>query len=176
MVAVAMGRVHPSEAVAADFREAFPDLFGRARTVAHRVLGDPALAEEVAQETMVRTYERWDQVSRHPRPVGWVLDAAWKVSMEAVRHRGRRFPIRLRARDWVPAADADVGRPMLYDAIRALTDRQRSVFLARYLFGHDVAETAVLLGMSAQQVKDASREARDRLRNQLEPFREDLLS
>jgi RNA polymerase sigma factor (sigma-70 family) len=164
------------EPVEPTFRDSFPDLYGRARTVAQRILRDPALAEDAAQETMVRAYERWHRVLDHPSPIGWVLDTAWKVSMEMARRRNRLLPTSFFVPLTVSLDESALSRPALVAAIRALTERQRRVFLTRYLFSHDVSETASLLGMSPQQVKDASREARGRLRSTLEPFEEDLLS
>jgi RNA polymerase sigma factor (sigma-70 family) len=164
------------DSVEPTFRELFPDFYGRARTVAQRVLADAGLAEEAAQETMVRTYERWERVSEHPSPVAWVLDTAWKVSMEMARRRSRVLPPAFLVPLAVRFDDSALSRPALVAAIRGLTKRQRRVFLARYLFDHGVGETASLLGMSPQQVKDASREAKTRLRSTLEPFEEDLLS
>jgi DNA-directed RNA polymerase specialized sigma24 family protein len=111
-----------------------------------------------------------------PPPIGWVLDTAWKVSMEQARRRNRVLPPAFRLPRTVHLDGHALSRPALVSAMRDLSERQRRVFLTRYLFGHDVAETASLLGMSPQQVKDASREARDRLRSALAPYEEDLLS
>lgn len=169
----------PRADVATDaFRAAFPDLYGRARSVARRVLQDEHLADDVAQETLARTFERWEVVSQHPQPVGWVLDVAWKVSMEVARRRDRQRSLlsRLRRTESDEPDERHLQRPLLVAAIARLSDRQRRVFLARYLFGHDVATTGNLLGLADQQVKDASRDARERLRSVLEPHEEDLLS
>lgn len=133
------------------------------------------MADEVAQETMTRAYERWSRVAKHPNPVAWVLDVAWKVSMELARRRDRRPRRLLRASMVAPPDESCLSRPLLVAALRRLTERQRLVFLARYLFAHDVAGTADLLGMTPQQVKDASREARARLHVVLEAHEEDLL-
>lgn len=75
------------------FEEAYSPLLEHAYYVGLRFFGrDRQMADEVAQETLTRAYERWSKVSRHPKPVAWVVDAAWKVSLELERKRGRGVP------------------------------------------------------------------------------------
>lgn len=128
--------------------------------------GDRHLAEEVAQETLTRAYERWDRVARHPNREAWVMNAAWKVSMEIQRQQGRPTPdgaIELARL----GEDLVVERPVLVAALARLTTRQRTVAMARYYFSYDVAETAAMLGMTESQVRTASYEAMLKLRRLL---------
>jgi len=149
------------------FEENYQSLLDHAYFVGYRFFsGDNHLAEEVAQETLTRAYERWDRVARHPNREAWVMNAAWKVCMEVQRRQTR-----------APAVGADalvslgedlvLERPVLIAALAKLTTRQRSVAMARYYFGYDVADTASVLGMSESQVRTASHEATLRLRSLL---------
>jgi DNA-directed RNA polymerase specialized sigma24 family protein len=50
------------------------------------VTGDAAGAEELMQESFVRVWERWDRVSGHPDPTGYLYRTAFNV----FRSRARR--------------------------------------------------------------------------------------
>jgi RNA polymerase sigma factor (sigma-70 family) len=149
------------------FEESYQSLLDHAYYVGYRFFSrNSHLAEEVAQETLTRAYERWDTVARHPNREAWVMNAAWKVCME-VQRRQARSP----SAGWAPGQsrgeDMVVERPQLVAALAQLTTRQRTVALARYYFDYDVAETAFRLGMTESQVRTASLEATRRLRGLL---------
>lgn len=94
------------------------------------------------------------------------MNAAWKVSLELERKRGRNLPYHVVPdSDW--AEDRIVSHPLLTSALRRLTKRQRTVVMARHYFGYDVRQSAELLGMSESQVKSATNEATTRLRRLL---------
>lgn len=149
------------------FEEIYESLLDHAYYVGYRFFsGDNHLAEDVAQETLTRAYERWDRVACHPNREAWVMNAAWKVCMEVQRRRDRPQPVGLVDLEWL-ADDLVVERPVLIRALSSLTTRQRTVVMARYYFGYDVAETASVLGMTDSQVRTASHEATLRLRRLL---------
>jgi RNA polymerase sigma factor (sigma-70 family) len=149
------------------FEEHYRSLLDHAYYIGLRFFsGNNDLAEEVAQETLTRAYERWDRVSRHPNREAWVMNAAWKVSMEIQRRQSRPVPAELVELAAV-GIDLTVERPLLVNALARLTTRQRTVALARYYFGYDVTETGALLGMSESQVRTASHEATLKLRRLL---------
>jgi RNA polymerase sigma factor (sigma-70 family) len=149
------------------FEEHYRSLLDHAYYIGFRFFsGDNHLAEEVAQETLTRAYERWDRVARHPNREAWVMNAAWKVSMEIQRQQSRPPAVALVDLAGV-AEDLTVERPILIKALARLTSRQRTVAMARYYFGYDVAETAALLGMTESQVRTASHEATLKLRRLL---------
>ena len=151
----------------ASFEERYPPLLDHAYCVGLRFFGrDHDLAQEVAQETLTRAYERWSRVLRHPSPEAWIMNAAWKVSLELARKRGRGVPYHVIA-DSCSFEDQIVNHPHLTGALRRLTKRQRTVVMARYYFGYDVRASAELLGMSESQVKTATNEATTKLRRLL---------
>ena len=144
------------------FEEKYRSLLDHAYFVGYRFFADRHLAEEVAQESLTRAYERWERVERHPNQEAWVMNAAWKVCMEMKRRQAR--PAVVSATLAWPGEDLIVERPVLVEALAKLTTRQRTVAMARYYFGYDVAETASALGMTESQVRTASHEATLRLR------------
>lgn len=159
------GRAAPDRDVS--FEEGYGLLLDHAYCVGLRFFGrDHHMAQEVAQETLARAYERWGRLSRHPRPEAWVMNAAWKVSLELERRRGRGLPYHV-IPDRATLEEDIVDRPLLTAALRRLTKRQRTVVIARYYFGYDVQQSATLLGMTPSQVKTATHEASNRLRTML---------
>ena len=128
---------------------------------------DHHMAQEVAQETLTRAYERWPRVSRHPSPEAWTMNAAWKVCLELERRRGRGLPYHVVQESAGADESRIVSHPLLTDALRKLTKRQRTVVMVRYYFGYDVNQAAALLGMSGSQVKTATNEATRKLRHVL---------
>lgn len=149
------------------FEEAYSPLLEHAYYVGLRFFGrDHQMADEVAQETLTRAYERWSKVSRHPKPVAWTVDAAWKVSLELERKRGRNVPYHV-IQEPAVAEDRVLMHPLLTDALRKLTARQRTVVMLRHYFGYDVRQAAELLGVSESKVKTATNEATTKLRRLL---------
>jgi RNA polymerase sigma factor (sigma-70 family) len=149
------------------FEEHYRSLLDHAYYIGLRFFsGNNHLAEEVAQETLTRAYERWDRVARHPNREAWVMNAAWKVSMEIGRRQSRPTGEGLADLTGL-GEDLVVERPVLVAALNSLTARQRTVAMARYYFGYDIAEAALLLGMTESQVRTASHEATLKLRRLL---------
>lgn len=129
--------------------------------------GDRHLGEELAQEAFARAWERWgrsDVVIRQPE--GWLF----RTAINLANSRFRRLPVERRARHRL-AASVDSSDPSntaeavaLRMAIAELPGRQRSVIVARFLLGLDVAQTAEVLGIAAGTVKSTTSDALRRLR------------
>src|SRR5216110_2144684 len=69
------------------FEAAYRELFARAATLAYRILGEQTAAEDVAAETLARTYAHWRRVSSLPYREGWVLRVATNLAIDATRRR-----------------------------------------------------------------------------------------
>jgi RNA polymerase sigma factor (sigma-70 family) len=135
----------------------------------------PELLEEAVQETLARTCEHWERATRRGNPEAWVVRTAVNVCYEKLRQerRGSR-----------PTLDSDLQRDddevvlrslLVIDALRRLTDRQRSVVVWRYVLDRSVTDTGAGLGLSEAKVQDASHNGRKRLRQLLGDDWSDLL-
>jgi RNA polymerase sigma factor (sigma-70 family) len=122
--------------------------------------GDRGLAEELAQEALVRTVERWPQVAAMTAPEAWVYRVAFNLARSRFRRRGaeRRATRRL-ARLPVPSADDETTAIAVRAAVRALPPRQRAVVIARFYSGLSVAETATALACAEGTVKATTHQA-----------------
>jgi RNA polymerase sigma-70 factor (sigma-E family) len=131
------------------FEEAFDELFPRAVRLAHRLLGDRAAAEDIAAETLARTYARWSKVSVLPYRDGWVLKVATNLAIDRLRRRPPEM--------WPSAADQFEEtvelRLALNAALLTLAPRQRQAIALRYLGGLSDREVAQALGISLGSVK-----------------------
>jgi len=73
------------------FEEAFDELFPRAERLAYQILSNRTAAEDVAAETLARTYLHWRRVGKLPHRDGWVLRVATNLPIDTVR-RGHPEP------------------------------------------------------------------------------------
>ena len=133
---------------AAAFRELFDALLPRVERLARRTLGDAFAAEDVAAETMARTYARWPKVSQLPHRDFWVLRVAANLTIDAVRRRAPGSE-RLQA---VDGEDAVALRLALGAALHSLPKRQREVVVLRYLSDLSEEDVAQALGISPATV------------------------
>jgi RNA polymerase sigma factor (sigma-70 family) len=152
-----------TEADAAEFCQAVRTRLVGALTLA---CGDRGIAEELAQDTLVRVWERWPQVSQMESPEGWTFRTGFNLASSWRRRRGAER----RANRWSLARgpQPDVGFAAEIVAVRGavsrLPERQRAVIVARYYLGYDVAGTAVLLDCAPGTVKAATHQAMANLR------------
>jgi RNA polymerase sigma factor (sigma-70 family) len=166
MVGVGGGEDNGFEAV---YRELFP----RAATLAYRLLGERAAAEDVAAEALARTFAHWPKVSKLPHRDGWVLRVATNLAIDATRRR-RVVPEPAHSHD---AAEAATLRLALVAALRSLPRRQRQAVALRYLSGLREEEVATALGVSASTASTHLQRGLASLRRHLgEGFREDVFA
>jgi RNA polymerase sigma-70 factor (ECF subfamily) len=117
--------------------------------------GDAAVAEEVAQEALLRACRDWPKVSAMGSPGGWTHRVAVNLATSHFRRRQaeRRATDRLAAR---PEPDLTVDRAdvlAVRAAIARLPGKARMAVIQRYYLDRSVAETAQVMGIPAGTVK-----------------------
>ena len=131
-------------------------------------VGDAGVAEELANEALLRAVDRWGEVQLMANPHGWAHTVAFNLARSRLRRMAaeRRAYARLAARRRAPAAP-DVGDVL---AIRAalghLPNRQRQAIVCRYYLDMSAAEIATAMNCSAATVKVHLRSALVTLREQ----------
>lgn len=120
------------------------------------ICGDRHVAEDLAQETLVRVWDRWSRVARLESPGGWAYRVALNLARSHLRRRGAEQRAYGRSEhgrsEQVLGADVadEVG---LRQALTALKLQQRQAIVLRYYLGHSVAETAHAMDVSEGAVK-----------------------
>lgn len=144
-------------------RAAFDDLvrlyMARVAGVARGFLGDPHEAMDVAQEVFVAAFQALREWREEGQLFSWLyrttLNLCSKRSRERARHAAAADLGGAAGRALSPddaAGRADLAR-ILEEALGALTDRQREVFLACHAQGVPLAGTARRLGISLGAAK-----------------------
>lgn len=163
------------EAIQAGDTAAFAELFRRhypaVKRVCARRLRDLREADEVAQASFVKAFERIDQCNGDRRFGPWVQVIAHRLCLDHLRARARVTPEEdpiLEVDDVAPnGPEESVLRSErdahLHTVLAALPDRQRKVVIARDLEGRRPGEIAAALGLSIGAVDSLLLRARRRL-------------
>ena len=149
-----------------DFEAAFDRLLGLAYRHARRLVGDAALAEDLAAEALTRTYVRWPKVRTYEFLDAWVLRVVTNLAIDALSSPRRRCGGERRHR---ARGRGVVARDAWREALRALPTRQRDAVVLRYLVDMSEADVASALGVAPGTVKSHLNRAVTRLRTALGP-------
>jgi RNA polymerase sigma-70 factor (ECF subfamily) len=155
--------------MAQEFDRLFIDEYARVVSIAHRVLGDRAEAEDVAQEVFLDFHRHHKSVKYAP---AWLHRAAANRALNKIRSRKRREARESnQARGDEPPPEMLVEqqeeRRILRDALRRLPSKSASVLALRYS-GLKYVEIADALGVSVDQVGTLLRRAEMQLRKEVE--------
>ncbi len=139
--------------VARSFEGFFQDEYEGLARALYLVTGSRAEAEDVAQEAMVRVYERWDQVTTMRSPDGYL----YRTALNLYRSKLRRTAVRLRrgtsgAAYLDPIAAAE-DRDELGRLLSALPDSQRVALVLVAWLGMTNEEAGEVLGIEPVSVR-----------------------
>jgi RNA polymerase sigma factor (sigma-70 family) len=143
------------------FRSVYPSL-AQALTL---LSGAQGSAEELAQEALLRAYERWDRVSRMENAAGYVYRTA--VNLHRSRLRRLRALARRRLFSDVPPTETVEAVENKTDALallRSLPLTQREAVALVLWLGLTAEEAALILGIDAASVRGRIHRARQTLR------------
>jgi RNA polymerase sigma factor (sigma-70 family) len=130
---------------------------GAARALAVAVTGDPALAEDIAQDAFIRSASRLTGLRDPDKFRAYLLRTVVHTSASHFRRLGaeRRSFVRLRAsrRTLQPEVVPSELAASLVTALTALPPRQRTAVAARFLFDWSEAQTARAMGCRVGTVK-----------------------
>jgi RNA polymerase sigma factor (sigma-70 family) len=161
-------------------KEAFAILVDRHRqragAVVLAILGDPAEAEDVVQEALLRAYTDLPRLRDPDRFGAWLCGIAVNLARMQVRRRNGLLSLDalaggldLRGASALPERAfeaADLFR-LVRAALGVLTARQRTVLLMHYVDGLSCAEIGERLGQSSGAVRVSLHRSRQRLRAEL---------
>jgi len=129
--------------------------------------GDRDLAEELAQEAIVKVVSHWGTVRRLDSPTGWAYRVAINLANSHLRRRlaERRATRRLSYRQRTVADEPDTPTALaVRAAIAELPKRLRAVVVLRFFADLSVREVSELLGYPEGTVKTLTAKALAALR------------
>lgn len=119
--------------------------------------GNRTIAEDLAQESMVRAHQRWERVSRYDIPGAWVRRVAINLASNsrARRRSEKRALARLAGErpTWEVEVGRDDGADDFWAVVRTLPARQAAAVTLHYLEDRPVAEVASILGCAEGTAK-----------------------
>jgi RNA polymerase sigma-70 factor (ECF subfamily) len=152
--------------------------------LAYRMLGNPAEAEDAAQETFLRAYTKLATYQPGRKFVNWLLSIASHHCIDRLRRKSRAPQLSLD--DSLPpqwfASDAQrpdqvVGQKQERERVRAVLDTlppdYRAAVVLRYWHGLSYDEIATTTGSTESAIKSRLHRARRMMAERLEPAQAD---
>lgn len=151
------------------FEDFFEAVYPRLLQGAFLLVGDFAEAEDLAQEAMVRAYERWYRVRSMESPAGYVFRTALNLRRKALRRLAARRRGRLGSEvpPPDPAAVAEA-RDLVERVLASLPQSQREALVLVDLIGMDAREAGSVLGIQPESVRVRVHRARKAVQANLE--------
>ena len=154
----------------AETPRSFEELFHAEKTRLYGALcvliGDPAEAEDLAQDAFVRVWSAWDRVGAMDDPTGYL----YRTAMNGARSRYRRSVLalkrQLRPRDHRDELSMVEERAVLIRCLGRLTHKQRAAIVLLDLLGLSSEEAGTALGMQPGAVRTQASRGRAELRRQ----------
>ena len=144
-----------------DFETTYRQEHLRLVRLAHLITGSNAVAEELVHDAFVAAYRRWDRISD---PAGYLYRSVVNRSRSALRRR---------AIEWRHRPDSpDVSMPPeideVWEALRHIPARRRSVLVLRYYEDLSVDQIADMIGARPGTVRSLIHRGHESLRKELD--------
>nr|WP_319386781.1 RNA polymerase sigma factor [uncultured Roseibium sp.] len=153
------------------FRTIHQRHFVKLRTFAHRVTGDHAAAEEVANDTLLVMWRSSANFQKRSKVSTWMFGIAYRIAMKKRQKLARRqLDLDI---DACPISDPRdmtanaIQRQDIFRALERLKPELRAVVELIYFQGYRHAEIAEMLGCPVGTVKTRTLRAKQQLRHLL---------
>ena len=146
-------------------------------------LRDIDLAETLTQECFLKAHRNWSHFRGDSSAMTWLMRIAINLQKDHWRNRRMQFWRQTRinavdlddASEWLPNGERSAEQQMLareqvaqvWQAVKGLSERQRTVFLLRYVEEQELSEIAAATGLSEGTVKAHLSRALGRVRAEL---------
>lgn len=163
----ARARPAPNMSPEAEFEAFFWRFERRVIGVLWHMTGDEQAARDLAQETFLRAWQRFDAIAAHRETGHWLLRVATNLALTWLRRRNAPVGAAGPLTDDPAASDPGshiVERDLVRTILAAMPPRQRAVLVLHDLYGFSGAELAATLGISRDAAKMALWRAREQFR------------
>jgi RNA polymerase sigma-70 factor (ECF subfamily) len=146
-------------------------------------LRDVDLAETLTQECFLKAHRNWKSFRGDSSAMTWFMRIAINLQKDYWRNRRIQFWRQTRtnavdldeASEWLPNGERNAEQQMLakeqvaqvWQSVKGLSERQRTVFLLRYVEERELSEIASATGLSEGTVKAHLSRALGRVRTEL---------
>ncbi len=130
---------------------------------------DIDLAETLTQECFLKAHRNWSRFRGDSTAMTWLMRIAINLQKDHWRNRRMQFWRQTRinavdvdeASDWLPSGERNAEQQLLareqvghvWKAVDGLSERQRTVFMLRYVEEQELGEIAAATGLSEGTVK-----------------------
>ncbi len=144
---------------------------------------DMDLAETLTQECFLKAHRNWSSFRGESSPITWLMRIAINLQKDHWRNRRMQFWRQTRTNavdldevgDWLPSNERSQEQKLLarervaqvWQAVKGLSERQRTVFLLRYVEELELREIAQTTGLSEGTIKAHLSRALGRVRAEL---------
>jgi RNA polymerase sigma-70 factor (ECF subfamily) len=144
---------------------------------------DPDLAETLTQDCFLKAHRNWGSFRGESSAMTWLMRIAINLQKDHWRNRRMQFWRQTRtnavdldeASEWLPSGESSAEQKLLarervgqvWTAVKGLSERQRTIFLLRYVEERELAEIAAMTGLSEGTVKAHLSRALGRVRTEL---------
>jgi RNA polymerase sigma-70 factor (ECF subfamily) len=144
---------------------------------------DVDLAETLTQECFLKAHRNWGSFRGESSAMTWLMRIAINLQKDHWRNRRMQFWRHTQtnsvdmedAGEWLPSGESSVERQLLareqvshvWAAVKGLSERQRTVFLLRYVEEQELSEIARATGLSEGTVKAHLSRAVTKVRTEL---------
>lgn len=130
--------------------------------------GDSLLADDIAQESLIKAYISCDNFNSPDKFTSWIYRIGYNTFLN--HKRSEKMTVGYEQAENLTACDSpDSGFKYqeLYEALKLLPDRERTSILLHYMEGYSIKEIAGIVGVSADAVKQHLSRGRNHLRGYL---------
>ena len=152
-------------------RQQFIDLVASNQKALRRFLvalccGDTDMADDIAQETYLKAYLKFEEIRDVSKFNSWIYKIAFTTFLNF--KRGNRIFLGLdEVKEAISKEEADAGYKYqeLYLALNCLNESERMAILLYYMEGYSVKEIAIIISQSETAVRKAMSRGRQHLKN-----------
>lgn len=129
-------------------------------TVLARAMAGPAVAESIAQESMLAAYRRWDEICGSSSPLAWTRSVCMHKAVSVVRRRSMEHRMLRQLGSFRGRFAASDSVEALWLRVRRLPPRQAQAVALHYALDLPLGEVAAALGCSVATVEADLSDAR----------------
>ena len=149
------------------FADFFSEWYHRLAQSLVLLTGNSVDAEDLAQESFARAYERWNRVHLMESPIGYVYATARNLHRNWLRRRTREARRIFMMRGEEPdLSEASANRSEVLRLLGSLSRDQREALILVEWLGLDIGEVAQILGIESVSVRGRLHRAKTKLREQ----------